>query len=241
MLMLSILVSQAQAASIRDVDIADVLSKDEPYSDCGNEGQKAVYSVSTDYYDFDGDGVDEAIFVGASCYSGTGGPDIHSVYKLEASGGLVELPLQEPKGPLPLAGNRNYTLYEKNGLLVMEFHDSSGREKPLTIYYRWNGSRFEFIRMKMAPFFNAGFDCKKARTEVEITVCGSKKLSALDKEMNDLYRSLLQSLPSERSDKLIQEQKKWLSRRNNECNYKWIRDCLLDSYKARLDVLKGWQ
>ncbi len=49
----------------------------------------------TVFGDLDGDGYEEAAVTAFSCQVGQAGPDLFAVFKQEASGKIVELPLQE--------------------------------------------------------------------------------------------------------------------------------------------------
>ncbi|MFN0039063.1 MAG: lysozyme inhibitor LprI family protein, partial [Burkholderiales bacterium] len=190
------------------------------------------------YYDFDGDGNDEAIFVGASCFAGTGGPDVHGVYRLSGTDRLVELEIPESIPPLPLAGNRNFLLYEQEGFLVREYYDSSDRKKPLIEFFRWRNGRFWLERMQKSSVFEAGFDCRKARSDAEITICGHEDLARTDRELGERYKAKLQALSGSRRSAFVAQQKHWLQKRNSDCTYKWIRECLLDLYRKRMGEIE---
>ncbi|NBF01717.1 hypothetical protein GV819_05375 [Pseudomonas sp. Fl5BN2] len=73
----------------------------------------------------------------------------------------------------------------------------------------------------------AGFDCSKASTQVEKTVCDTPSLSAQDEELNRRYKALkhLQVF------RLLQV--RWLQERNT-CN---STDCLEGAYRAQLKML----
>src|SRR5690348_10831987 len=82
-------------------------------SECDRLDQIAIDHI--EYFDFNHDGVDEAVVVASTCNTGTAGPDIHSVYTREAAGAVVELPLPRVEDPpqgrtLPVFGNPNYGL-----------------------------------------------------------------------------------------------------------------------------------
>ncbi len=84
-----------------------------------------------DYYDFKGDGTQQAIVIAGTCMSGTGGPDIHSVLARNSDGELKEMKIAEvdPKTYDNMFGNRNYDLVVENGLLVANFEDDPSRAK----------------------------------------------------------------------------------------------------------------
>jgi hypothetical protein len=50
-----------------------------------------VYIDDLPYFDFTGDGIDEAIVVASTCNTGTAGRDIHSVFTRRPDGSLAEL------------------------------------------------------------------------------------------------------------------------------------------------------
>ena len=227
----------SHAAKLRDIDIPALLAQSPNYADCATDGLPPIAESSLSYYDFDGDGNEEAIFVGASCLAGTGGPDIHGVFRLDAFGRLIEIKLPESPPPLPLAGNRNYLLYEQAGLLVREYYDSSERKNPLTEYFRWRNGRFQLEHSETAPTYEAGFDCRKARSDAEVTICGHEDLAATDRELGERYQDILKTISPARRHGFVSGQKKWLQKRNSRCTYKWIRECLSEMYRDRLQEL----
>ena len=61
----------------------------------------------------------------------------------------------------------------------------------------------------------ASFDCKKAKTEIEKTVCGDAALSKLDEELGRAYKRALAGASS--PEPLRREQANWLKNRNTVC------------------------
>lgn len=57
------------------------------------------------------------------------------------------------------------------------------------------------------------FDCAKAKSVSEKTICKSSPLSQADQELNQLYESLKTRLNREDNKKLVTEQRKWLKSR----------------------------
>lgn len=86
----------------------------------------------------------------------------------------------------------------------------------------------------------AGFDCKLARSTVEIGICADSELSRMDSEMNALYRELqaetagIDGETGRRIDPIAAEQQRWLGRRN-ACT---DRACLQRAYRERLAQMK---
>jgi uncharacterized protein YecT (DUF1311 family) len=191
-----------------------------------------------EYFDFTGDGVDEAIVVASTCSTGTAGPDVHAVLTRRPDGSMAELKIHRPdKMPGALLGRSFNDLNVDDGRLVETFHDTSGRDKPLVITYRWNpkDNEFQSADVKAAPRYKASFDCDKAKTEVENAICYSQDVAFLDGRVAAAYQSWLNQLNNADSDKLIEEQKAWLRKRNVICGLDWqIVDCLETLYRARL-------
>jgi hypothetical protein len=157
----SLRIFSAQKGGIRDFNFNAYF--DRKYrEDCPSKPR--VYINHLAFHDFDGDGQEEAMVVGSSCNTGTAGPDIHAVYRLSASGRLVELKIDDNHGvfngrPIyrELVGNRNFGFDYKDGLLVERYKDSSDRKNPLTLYYRLSGSRFTLVKVVRAPTHKTSF------------------------------------------------------------------------------------
>lgn len=86
----------------------------------------------------------------------------------------------------------------------------------------------------------AGFDCRRARTQVEKTICADAELSRLDSEMNELYRQIraeTRGVDGETGwqvDPVASENARWLEGRN-QC-----RDaaCIRSAYQQRIAQLR---
>jgi len=194
-----------------------------------------------DYFDFTGDGNEEAIVVAASCMSGTGGPDIQSIISRDSSGQLMELEIPDaaPEAYDSLFGNRNYDLTVQDSLLVATFEDDRDRPTPLIIKYKWNGKRFSIASITKTGVFPTSYDCAKAETEVERAICYVKELANLDLQLSATYKSLLSELPTAKRDALKSEQRAWLVSRDRQCEpYKGWVGCLRDSYQERINELR---
>lgn len=201
-----------------------------------------------EYFDFTGDGQDEAIVVASTCMTGTAGPDVHAVFTRNASGEVVELPFHRAeeqtsssdKNPrLPVFGNPNYTLRVERGLLAAHWMDSSDREEPLVILYGWNGSAFVVDSVKKEGPFKTSYDCAKAAKEIEQAICYSPAIAALDVELGAIYRERLRNLPAEKKTLLQENQRAWLAQREQKCViYKWWVECLNEMYTKRIAELR---
>jgi hypothetical protein len=74
------------------------------------------------------------------------------------------------------------------------------------------------------------FDCARARTAVERTICASEMLAALDREEARLYEIALTASPDRRQS-LIERQRRFV-RDRNECasSYAPLDECIRDAY-----------
>lgn len=233
---LSLSVRAQNARAISDKEISQWINQSR---DCPTGSQPYFWRL--DYFDFKGDGNQEAIVVASSCATGTAGPDIHSVLSGDTSGEIVELKIQEvdPSTYDNLFGNRNYDLSVEQGLLVATYGDDPKRELPLVIKYKWNGKEFEIISIKKTGVFRTSYDCAKAQGEVENAICHVKELAELDLQLSSAYKVLLGKLAAPERQGLRSEQRAWLAERDKDCApYKGWVDCLADHYEKRMDVLK---
>ncbi|WP_179403495.1 lysozyme inhibitor LprI family protein [Burkholderia guangdongensis] len=86
----------------------------------------------------------------------------------------------------------------------------------------------------VSPLAHAtSFDCKKASTYVEKTICSSPLLGKLDDALADNYRDMLATNLGDGPDNksLKKEQRAWIAQRNKCTTEK----CLVDLYRKRVD------
>jgi uncharacterized protein len=84
----------------------------------------------------------------------------------------------------------------------------------------------------------ASFDCSKASTKVEKTICSNNPLSLLDEQLADSFSKLKSQLNKKDFKILLREQRKWIKQRNKSCkNSRRIPSCLTWSYENRLHSL----
>ncbi len=199
-----------------------------------------------EYFDFMGDGNEEAIVVASTCATGTAGPDVHAVVRRQPDGSLAELKIPEPtdKQYSSLFGRIFYELSVNNGILVETYHDESGRKDPLVMQCRWNANddAFQISEAKMAPRYKTSFDCDNAKTGVENAICYSSTAAPLDLALNQTYKAWLDNLNDAESDMLRKEQKDWLTKRNLICgDDRGVFDCLETMYRARMLELQAFK
>ena len=147
-----------------EVFFENIVYKEELASDVCMTYQKPIYIYSVKYYDFDGDGKEEAIVRASSCFTGTAGPDINGVYKLSPSGQVVELRVNDNCGvyngkKLYEDSWKDYGYDVKNNKLInirpiYKNSDAnccpSGGAREIT--YEWNGKEFVISKVSEVPF-----------------------------------------------------------------------------------------
>ena len=235
----------AAAKKITEAEIKSAINSRSDVDEC--ESLDQIYINHVEYHDFFGDGQQEAVVVASTCMTGTAGPDIHAVYKRDTDGKVIELPFRHAEGDpffngsgrkIPVFGNANYGLALENGELVARWRDSSDREAPLVVWYKWDGKNFVVDRMKVDGPFPTSYDCAKATKELDRAICYSPSVAALDVRLGEAYRAVLKRLPPGKKQELQGQQREWLARREKECTiYKWWVDCLKDLYAKRIAEL----
>ena len=83
----------------------------------------------------------------------------------------------------------------------------------------------------------ASFDCQKILTKIEKTICNNSELNLIDVEMSTQYRLTIDSFPELGRTALIQDQRKWIHKRN-QC---LTEQCLITEYKKRINELLRYQ
>ncbi|EIC23551.1 lysozyme inhibitor LprI family protein [Thiorhodovibrio frisius] len=79
----------------------------------------------------------------------------------------------------------------------------------------------------------AGFDCAKAQSWVEKTICADPALSRLDDALTRSYRAALRK--TSKAAALRASQRDWLSNQRDTCS---TSDCLISLYRTRLEQLE---
>ena len=80
----------------------------------------------------------------------------------------------------------------------------------------------------------ASFDCTKASTQVEKTICTTPELSELDDNLGEVYEKTLDLTPAQDRHALVSKEISWLEHVRDRCASK---ECLIKAYKARLNSL----
>lgn len=94
-----------------------------------------------------------------------------------------------------------------------------------------------FLGLLMSPLYlyGASFDCSKANTLVEKTICADPQLSDLDELLMASYKKALSNTSN--AAPLKMEQKDWLKSVRDNCQDK---ECLKAAYTSRLAVLNDF-
>lgn len=96
----------------------------------------------------------------------------------------------------------------------------------------------------LALVFNvqaAGFDCSKASTTLEKTICGDPKLDAADAELTKVYVEVRKNLPQKAARQALkQDQRAWLKKRTEDCKASDA-FCLFKLYEVRIETLQAMQ
>lgn len=238
--------AQAQP-NIRTFDFKKYLNNEIAMStDCGKvAGGDSVYINIINYFDFDRDGKEEALVTASSCLTGTAGPDIHSVYRMDKSGKVHKMAIDESTAsakitgtPLSLIGNRNIHLGVDGGRLAYHFYDGSSRKDPMTWLFDLRKGTFRLADIVYGPVFTPSFDCRRAQTDREIAVCGNEDLAKLDLELDRVYRQLLSRAGPLQKKRLVSEQETWLRNIDKEHAYKECCAQFVNAYLGRIRELQ---
>lgn len=225
-----------QSDEIDEDDVRDYLVKQ---NECPPD---QIYFEMMEGYDFLGVGYNQMVVVASTCMTGTAGPDVHSVYTRDEEGELKELEMEVPdlKRYPVLFGNSNSSFTLENGLLVDSYHDTSDRDNPLIIKYKWNAARQKFVTVKIeaAKPYRTSYDCTKA-TDTAAAICYVETLADLDVDLAEVYKKYLATLDVPARAEARQGQRDWLAKRDKECPiYKGWVGCLEEMYKARIAELQ---
>ncbi|MEZ5671852.1 MAG: lysozyme inhibitor LprI family protein [Thiotrichaceae bacterium] len=94
-----------------------------------------------------------------------------------------------------------------------------------------------FIIFTVAQAEAASFDCKKASSKLEHTICNDAELNQADTELGTIYRKLLKKLSKSDIKQLQQMQRDWLTTREQQCDVSEA-NCLTVLYQKRIAALQ---
>lgn len=82
------------------------------------------------------------------------------------------------------------------------------------------------------------FQCAKASTPVERTICRNPELAKVDRDVATAYAALAAKLSGPAKDHLVKDQQRWVGNRNRACTGEDAAACLKSRYENRLALLK---
>ncbi|MBE9558628.1 MAG: DUF1311 domain-containing protein [Proteobacteria bacterium] len=101
------------------------------------------------------------------------------------------------------------------------------------------------------PFQKTSFNCAKAGTTIEFTICADAAVAKLDIAMAKQYKAARRAASGEARKRIKKDQRAWIANRNRECSWPGnemlydkgeffgsIEACLVNSYEKRLAALK---
>lgn len=83
------------------------------------------------------------------------------------------------------------------------------------------------------------FDCSKASSTVEKSICSDPYLAIADHEMASIYKALYSRLSYDKQQQLKNEQLTWLKKRNACGKDQDIAACIRKLYRDRIEILKN--
>jgi uncharacterized protein len=106
---------------------------------------------------------------------------------------------------------------------------------------RWIALAFAAAFWPAAASSQPSFDCKKASTPIERTICAKPELANADREMATAYSALLSKLSGAAKDHLVKDQLSWLEARAKACTggTAEVTRCVGQRYNARIATLKA--
>jgi uncharacterized protein len=86
------------------------------------------------------------------------------------------------------------------------------------------------------------FDCAKASTVVERTICKDAALARADRDMASAYTALAGRLSGPAKDQFLNDQAHWVASRNRACaaDIDGVAACLKERYAARVETLRAF-
>ena len=95
-----------------------------------------------------------------------------------------------------------------------------------------------YLGMCISAQAQPSFNCNKANSETEKTICNSQELSLQDKKLSALYETILKGLSKQEQQQLKSDQKSWLKLREQTCGaIENSEKCLADIYRDRQIIL----
>jgi hypothetical protein len=133
----------------------------------------AIRINSLDHLDFSRDGRDAVVVNAYSCNTGTAGPDVSTVLTRGRDGKIAELRVApvDRKNLDTLFGPGSASLSVYQGRLVLTYSDSSGRQAPVAVWYKWSGAGFVVASIEIAKSYKTSYDCSRTHFDDERAIC----------------------------------------------------------------------
>lgn len=97
-----------------------------------------------------------------------------------------------------------------------------------------NSANINSDDLKENAFIKPSFDCSKAGTFIEKTICSNQELATLDGTMANLYKNAI--LDAINPEEIKKEQRSWLKNNRDKC---LDIECLKQEYHNRIDALNS--
>src|SRR5215469_17588341 len=91
-LLAGVAAAQDKSKKITEAELKKVITAN---ADCDDAHKDYLDISHLEYFDFNGDGVEEAVVVAYTCNAGTDGPDGNAVFTRDAAGRVVERPIED--------------------------------------------------------------------------------------------------------------------------------------------------
>ena len=113
---------------------------------------------------------------------------------------------------------------------ILDLSQLSGDSQPAST------SNSTLPRVRPQPSVEPSFDCHKAQSTIEMTICSNDELSNLDAQMGVLYRKVVDSAPQSNREAIKSDQRTWL-RQREQCSSN--APCIEEKLNARIRQLRA--
>jgi uncharacterized protein YecT (DUF1311 family) len=120
---------------------------------------------------------------------------------------------------------------KSDGGVVLNLCDEYKKDSPLVSLNSWQAQLIKSLIFYFAFDVLPGFDCAKAASAVEKTICEDDRLSLLDATLASNYKQAQAMDIGAKRQQLLDDQRAWLKQRN-ACQ---TIECLADAYTRRID------
>jgi uncharacterized protein len=97
-------------------------------------------------------------------------------------------------------------------------------------------SSFLLLGLSVADVQANDLNCQHANSSVEISICNTPELKALDEELYQVYDALRASQPEAQA--ITYSQRRWVKAVRNRCK---TEACIASAYRTRINVYQSWK